>query len=758
MRPLLVLGVIILIALVFWKVKILIEPPDEVRVLTVDLHQQFLPWYSITASSLRDLSFPLWFPSAGVGFPWFATPSTAVLYPPNLLYLFCSPSLAMGILGQFHLILAGIGVYGFCRMHSLGRSASLLAGLAYMLNRSTWINYINPHYLAGVAWLPIVFLLGERIYQRPSIRSALLLAAAMSMQFLSGASQFFLYTTYFMVFYLAVRIFLARSRHMPPGTRLRVPILMALSVLLVVLICAIQLLPSFELLEQSVRSKKLSEDSVHFLGVYFPWWYSFLGALDAKLPFHFENLVYRGALLPVLLVMYSLFGYKDRRVHALAAVALASLLLSSGYSTPLYRLFAMMPGIGTSRQPDRIAVLAAFALAVLAGIGLQAFFKNCRDAKMRRRIMETAKLAGIGGILTLLLWKFPTNGKAVFPIAGFVILVAAACAGRPRYQTAAALCICTLVACEFGKIPSSHPQAHPEYLRDNGIEILKQLPDLVGDERIFVEERGTPPRPFPTYRVAEKGVSSVADYHPAMLSRMADIIAAIGGAQPLYPAGLIILTAETARPELLHMLSVKFLLVHANDNIFDKAESGSPMWEFTRALRHIMTYKGYTLLVNSEAMPRAYMVHLASVTDDRFSSLRATLAHSFDPSKNVVLEGEAARDILPMLSPGESYDTVNTVSRTANRVLLDVSSEKGGILVLTDAYYPGWIAEIDGIANPIYRANYLFRAVYVPSGKHMIQFSYRPRSFYAGVCLSALGLLTLGMGFVLTRGEKTFQK
>ncbi|MBH0204076.1 MAG: YfhO family protein [Nitrospira sp.] len=59
-----------------------------------------------------------------------------------------------------------------------------------------------------------------------------------------------------------------------------------------------------------------------------------------------------------------------------------------------------------------------------------------------------------------------------------------------------------------------------------------------------------------------------------------------------------------------------------------------------------------------------------------------------------------------------------------------------GILVLTDAFYPGWKVRVDGEEQKILRANYLFRAVALPAGNHKVEFIYDPASFKVGLMIS----------------------
>ncbi|NDB21495.1 MAG: hypothetical protein EB020_11550, partial [Proteobacteria bacterium] len=89
-----------------------------------------------------------------------------------------------------------------------------------------------------------------------------------------------------------------------------------------------------------------------------------------------------------------------------------------------------------------------------------------------------------------------------------------------------------------------------------------------------------------------------------------------------------------------------------------------------------------------------------------------------------------------------------TISGIASETVnLTVDARTESVLVLNDLYYPGWEATLDGNPTQIYRANYLFRAVIVPQGQHIIEYTYRPRSFRLGlsITLGATSILVVGL-------------
>ena len=75
----------------------------------------------------------------------------------------------------------------------------------------------------------------------------------------------------------------------------------------------------------------------------------------------------------------------------------------------------------------------------------------------------------------------------------------------------------------------------------------------------------------------------------------------------------------------------------------------------------------------------------------------------------------------------------------------------GNILVLADAYYPGWVVTVNGEPGDILRADYLLRGVYLPAGVHEVIFRYRPASFRWGIALSAIGVALAVAGLAGSR-------
>jgi uncharacterized membrane protein YfhO len=119
---------------------------------------------------------------------------------------------------------------------------------------------------------------------------------------------------------------------------------------------------------------------------------------------------------------------------------------------------------------------------------------------------------------------------------------------------------------------------------------------------------------------------------------------------------------------------------------------------------------------------------------------------AFDPRTRAVLSGEGAA----VEAQGEPSGKAEIASYAPEQVTIHTRSGAPGLLLLTDAYYPGWTATIDGEEAALYRADGLFRGVMVPEGEHEVRFTFRSRPFEAGRLASLVSLMLWLILFVLT--------
>jgi hypothetical protein len=153
------------------------------------------------------------------------------------------------------------------------------------------------------------------------------------------------------------------------------------------------------------------------------------------------------------------------------------------------------------------------------------------------------------------------------------------------------------------------------------------------------------------------------------------------------------------------------------------------------------------------AMPRAFMAHRAVVRRGE-EALAYMNSRSFDMRGEVVLEEEPSPRFLDPGAAGEGFASSARITVYSNdRVEVLTDSATNGYLVMSDAWYPGWRARVDGAEVPIIRADYLFRGIPLTAGKHRVVFQYLPRAFRYGLLISIAGAALVAAGIALTRGK-----
>jgi hypothetical protein len=188
---------------------------------------------------------------------------------------------------------------------------------------------------------------------------------------------------------------------------------------------------------------------------------------------------------------------------------------------------------------------------------------------------------------------------------------------------------------------------------------------------------------------------------------------------------------------VLDMLGVRYWLVPETGDV-------PPGW---RALGRVSDGSADMLVLEApRAFPRAFIVPGSVTIPTTEERLRFLMDPSTDLAQVAVLESG------PPLAAASRADSpgARIVSHAAGQYEVATDSPSGGILVLTEAFYPGWEARLDGRPVEILRANHLVQAVRVPGGRHTLQFRYRVNRLGAGFLISA-GVVLATSGVWLRR-------
>jgi hypothetical protein len=149
---------------------------------------------------------------------------------------------------------------------------------------------------------------------------------------------------------------------------------------------------------------------------------------------------------------------------------------------------------------------------------------------------------------------------------------------------------------------------------------------------------------------------------------------------------------------------------------------------------------GVTVYENLSALPRAWFIP-ASGVHAAGSNCTATLGDPhFDVKHELLVDGMPAAPV-SRAAPGSSE--VRISSYQPSEIRLQVTADQPGVVLLTDAFFPGWTADVDGVASPVLRGDCFFRAVPVQDGMHTVTLHYVPRSFYCGLVIAVAVLASI---------------
>ncbi|MCI0391785.1 MAG: YfhO family protein [Acidobacteria bacterium] len=175
--------------------------------------------------------------------------------------------------------------------------------------------------------------------------------------------------------------------------------------------------------------------------------------------------------------------------------------------------------------------------------------------------------------------------------------------------------------------------------------------------------------------------------------------------------------------------------------------------------RELARFDQIEVYENLRVMPRAWFVDkrvelspAAAIKTIRSGSMPN--GDKFDPQKIAIIEkGILQEEMIPLAYAEGSVENqqVKLTSYGPHRIELETSRPEGGFLVLSEGYYDGWKAYLDGKEQLITRTDYTIRGIDVPPGDHRILFIYDPSSFRAGLALTVYGALVLALGAVIVR-------
>ena len=229
------------------------------------------------------------------------------------------------------------------------------------------------------------------------------------------------------------------------------------------------------------------------------------------------------------------------------------------------------------------------------------------------------------------------------------------------------------------------------------------------------------------------GLSDVRGYDAVVPWRYKTLFDRVESATHIGHYGVI----RSANSWLLDLMNVEYM-------ISDRELSGRWAPVFEESDSPVRIYH------NPDVMPRAFIVHQAVPAANAEAALNSLLDEGFDFRTRVILESAPA-DLLPDSDAPSQTGAAHVVTYEPERVVVETDTPAEGILVLTDTYDPGWHALVDGQPAEVYIADFAFRGVRIPAGRHRVEFYYTPTSFAIGAIasLAAVAFCAVWAGVIL---------
>ncbi len=754
-----------------------------------DITPFFYPMKAFLARSMRALDLPLWNPWIRNGEPFFATLQPGVLYPGNALLYLLPLRIGFGLFIALHYAVAGLGMYSLLKHWKHGSGASALGAFGFMLG-GYFVSLGNfPNNLGTVSWAPWLFLVWERYRWFGGVRRALGFSLLCAVAFLGGEPQMLA------IILLLLAAFSLANVPMPDGQeatgprRSRQGLAFALAGLLALALVAVQLIPFVELLGHSVRSLSgdlsfsagRSPEPRVLLHLLFPpalsggiHGFTLSRGLTEFAPWLLS--IYPGIVLLTFAVLGAVSSAARRwRWFWLGTLGLGLALLLGKYS-PLYSLlFDYVPPLRPFRYPEKFFFLTAFAIPILAARGFQVWQASPRGLGRRLWIfmlpLVAYSAAGIflwldadvltracrGAWQAALLCEDAGSAQRAYlaqVIRGGVIALGllAIMGWAARGRLSLRLAVPVIIAVGIVDLIVPHQAINPAV----DAEVYETLPwvaqvlaEAQPDPQAF-RYRGSPVAATMGEILVVAGAKELSNMYLDYQSFGPNLGQLYerpmqDGLQGIELASVAMSTeamlAHYDRGDAVRFLRLLNVRYYSDPTLVADSLVG---------LREIARHPDLPLRMFevSDPMPRAYVVGTWEEEPRANDALRRALEPDFAMLSSVVLEER------PDQPPSSDAAGRIEEARFGNdRVVLNAQASAPALLVLTDRFYPGWNATVNGMSRPVLRANGLFRAVEIPAGSSEVVFEFRPRSFIIGARVSAGAVLAVLLLIFVTRSS-----
>lgn len=733
--------------------------PGQTAVLgnrITDVFSQFLVWRQFGFGELAQGHIALWNPHVFAGAPYFGGFQSALLYPPNWLFMVLPVPVAVNWSVALHVFMAGAFMNAWALRRGLQPASACLSGALLMFCGAYFLHIYAGHLtnLCAMVWAPLVFLVIDELFdcaaaEIPGLKRTmgwcLLGAMAVNMQVLAGHPQYVFYTAVAAAIYSAIRLPRARRKGLVLASLMAVAAGGAM-------LAAVQLVAGASAASETVRNKALayafasafSLPPENLLTLVAP---GLFGGLSPSQYFGRWYLWETSAFIGVTGLVLAIYGGVRGPTHpvriryrVMTVMVAVLLVLALGVNTPLFQvLYSLVPGFDRFRGMAKFIFPVSLFMAMLAGVG----FDRLLTTRHVERGLISSVFAG-GGVMVILAiaarqidwspvlqWTAKTGetflmarlygdasatqaladmvpaAHATFVqsllVAGAVALLLGGLLMAARRKPWAIWLVGALALVEIFSFAAASRETFA--IQDSyALSIKDFLDQHPGDYRIAntLNPNGA----------MGQGASDLAGNDPGVVGRYAELMSFLQGKDPDKADQYL----DFSGPDRLYdMLRLRFVFQRAGNGQIAVTRSENPMPMFA-------LLGSFRVIENRDAM---------------FAAMRDP---GFDFRREVILEKQP--DHLPAANP---EGVMRLLARTTDALTVEVETSRPAILLMTDIYTPSWRADaLAGSAQSSYElmpANYVLRAIPLVAGRHRIRIEYRPKGLWLGVLVSSLSLL-----------------
>lgn len=716
-----------------------------------DAYYAMYPWHDYLGERLRSGEVPLWDPHRFAGTPFAADIGVGTWYPPNWLYAGENRLMVFTVLAMASSLAALFVTYWFLRVHRLHPYAAAFGAVTWAFSAFLVKWATNETVVASTIWMALPLGGLEVARQGRTRRGICIAAVGLVLPVLGGHAQVALYAWCATLVWVAVTVVAAGAgggAEHPVRRVLRAGMPAVAAMALALGMAAVQLLPAGELSAEIVRQRTtfdVARESFlpagHLPTLLVP---DYLGSpVDGNYAGpgvnYTDTAIYTG-LLALPLAVLGLAHRRRSLAVFLGLLGAVGAMAATGTPPALYRFLLTLPGFDRTLSAERMSVLCNFAVAGLAALGLDRLLQRDRSGRPALAVLGTAHAAVTAIVAWLTLGRpwtpLPTryvveHGMQALAVLALGGVVFAAMAVAPAWTGRLALLVVALAGVDLWMSgwrfnPFHEPRA--VYAATPAVDALREAPGI----RSRSAEIG-PPAHLPPNDALVHRHYGVGGYDPLIPRRIVELVALVEDQRDrarsnfFGPFGI-----DALRSPVFDLLGVDRLVgppgLDLGPDIPPVVVGPASVYARPGAFPPAFLAPCWDVVAGAGVLPR-----LAGMTSEQLRTVA------------VVADSSAARRALGAPAAPDCAGAAPTGGATVQRyeperVVIRTRGEEAAVLVLTDAWFPGWEAVVDGEAAPVLRVDHALRGVALPAGEHRVELRYRPTSLRTG---AAMTLLTL---------------